>query len=179
MSANEESTPHGDSFIDGLTHAGIKPLRGGLIVAVALLVWFVAPVPDGLTLQAWRLFLIFISTIAIVIADAMPIFVAAIGALAISILTAVLTPSQAFSGFSDGLILLIVVASLIARGVIRSGLGTRIAYLIITKLGKTTLGLGYSMVATDLLIAPAFPSNTARSGVLFPIVQSLALGSHS
>jgi len=179
MSANEESAPHGDSFIDGLTHAGIKPLRGGLIVAVALLVWFVAPVPDGLTLQAWRLFLIFISTIAIVIADAMPIFVAAIGALAISILTAVLTPSQAFSGFSDGLILLIVVASLIARGVIRSGLGTRIAYLIITKLGKTTLGLGYSMVATDLLIAPAFPSNTARSGVLFPIVQSLALGSGS
>ena len=30
------------------------------------------------------------------------------------------------------------------------------------------------MVGTDVLIAPAFPSNTARSGVLFPIVYSLA-----
>lgn len=30
------------------------------------------------------------------------------------------------------------------------------------------------MVATDALIAPAFPSNTACSGVLYPIVYSLA-----
>ncbi|MDH4039126.1 MAG: anion permease [Gammaproteobacteria bacterium] len=30
------------------------------------------------------------------------------------------------------------------------------------------------MVATDVLVAPAFPSNTARSGVLYPIVNSLA-----
>ena len=34
--------------------------------------------------------------------------------------------------------------------------------------------VAYSMVATDALIAPAVPSNTARSGVLFPIVYALA-----
>lgn len=149
------------------------------IISVAVLTWLAAPIPEGLTPPAWHLFLIFISTIAIVIANAMPIFVAAIGALAISLLTRVLTPAQAFSGFSKDFILLIAVAFLIARGVVKSGLGNRIAYLIIEWLGRTTLGLGYSMVATDLLIAPAFPSNTARSGVLFPIVQSLALGTGS
>jgi DASS family divalent anion:Na+ symporter len=34
--------------------------------------------------------------------------------------------------------------------------------------------LSYSIFAVDVLIAPAFPSNTARSGVLFPLVSSMA-----
>ncbi|MGZ5659984.1 MAG: DASS family sodium-coupled anion symporter, partial [Usitatibacter sp.] len=36
-----------------------------------------------------------------------------------------------------------------------------------------------SIVITDAAIAPAFPSNTARGGVLFPIVLSVAKGSGS
>src|SRR6185369_15698803 len=39
---------------------------------------------------------------------------------------------------------------------------------------RSTLGLGYSIFFTDALIAPAFPSNTARGGVLYPIILSLA-----
>jgi DASS family divalent anion:Na+ symporter len=34
--------------------------------------------------------------------------------------------------------------------------------------------LGYSIFLTDALIAPAFPSNTARGGVLYPIILALA-----
>ena len=45
--------------------------------------------------------------------------------------------------------------------------------------GKSTLGLAYSIFITDALIAPGFPSNTARGGVLFPIILSLAQGSGS
>ncbi len=41
-------------------------------------------------------------------------------------------------------------------------------------MGKSTLGLGYGMILTDLILAPAIPSLTARSGgVVFPILQSL------
>ena len=40
--------------------------------------------------------------------------------------------------------------------------------------GRSTLGLGYSIFLVDGVIAPAFPSNTARSGVLYPLVLSLA-----
>jgi DASS family divalent anion:Na+ symporter len=58
--------------------------------------------------------------------------------------------------------------------VVNSGLGHRIGYLLVRSFGKSSLGLSYSMIATDALIAPAFPSNTARSGVLYPIVYSLA-----
>jgi len=39
--------------------------------------------------------------------------------------------------------------------------------------------LGYSIFLTDAVIAPAFPSNTARGGVLYPIILSLAQNSGS
>ncbi len=143
-----------------------------------LIIWFL-PVPEGLSQQAWQLFAIFITTIFAVIINAMPILTAAVLALAVSILTGTMEAKDAYSGFGSGFILLIVVAFLVGRGVVNSGLGARIAYVLVRSFGKTTLGLGYSMVATDIVIAPAFPSNTARSGVLFPIVYSLSMGSGS
>jgi len=163
------------------------------VLIFGIIIWFM-PVPSGLeafiaklppsdlefTAQtSWHLFAIFISAIFAVILKAMPIFTSSILAVSIAVLTGTLSAKQAFSGFSEDWILLIIVAFLIARGVIKSGLGKRIAFLIIRKFGKTSLGLSYSVIAADMLIAPAFPSNTARSGVLFPIVNALAADSGS
>ena len=148
------------------------------VLIVGLLIWF-TPTPQGLETQAWHLFAIFITAIFAVIINAMPIFTSSIIALATVVLTGTLTTSQAYSGFSEEFILLIIVAFLIARGVIKSGLGKRIAFLIIRKFGTSSLKLGYSIVAADMFISPAFPSNTARSGVLFPIVAALAADSGS
>ena len=50
---------------------------------------------------------------------------------------------------------------------------------MVSRFGGSSLGLAYSIVLTDAAIAPAFPSNTARGGVLFPIVLSVAQGSGS
>ena len=70
--------------------------------------------------------------------------------------------------------LLVVIAFLVAFGVVKSGLGARLSLMVVSVFGRSTLGLGYSIFLTDAVIAPAFPSNTARGGVLFPIVLSLA-----
>ncbi len=153
-------------------------LKYATVLLFGLVVWFF-PVPEGLTSQAWHLFAVFITAIFAVIIESMAIFTASIIALAVVVLTGTLTTQQAYSGFSQGFILLIVVAFLIARGVIKSGLGKRIAFLIIKKFGTSSLKLGYSVVAADMFISPAFPSNTARSGVLFPIVNALAADSGS
>ena len=148
------------------------------VLIVGLMIWFF-PTPEGLETQAWHLFAIFITAIFAVIINAMPIFTSSIIALATVVLTGTLTTKQAYSGFSEEFILLIIVAFLIARGVIKSGLGKRIAFLIIQKFGTSSLKLGYSIVAADMFISPAFPSNTARSGVLYPIVNALAADSGS
>ncbi len=149
-----------------------------IVLLVGLFIWFI-PTPEGLETQAWHLFAVFITAIFAVIINAMPIFTSSIIALATVVLTGTLTTKQAYSGFSEEFILLIIVAFLIARGVIKSGLGKRIAFLIIRKFGTSSLKLGYSIVAADMFISPAFPSNTARSGVLYPIVNALAADSGS
>ena len=150
-----------------------------LSLALAMGIWF-APRPEALAAEAWQLFAIFAAAIFAVVSGAASILLAAILALVASVLTGTLSPEIAYSGFSEGFILLIVVAFLVGRGVVNSGLGARIGYLLVRAFGKSSLGLAYSMIATDAVIAPAFPSNTARSGVLFPIVYSLAEsnGSH-
>ena len=130
-------------------------------------------------MQAWHLFSIFITCILAVVIGANPILTTAIIAAVVAIFLGVLDPVKAYSGFGKGFILLIVVAFLVANGVIKSGLGNRIAYMLVSKFGKSTLRLGYCMVLTDAVIAPAFPSNTARSGVLYPITLALARGSGS
>ena len=95
--------------------------------------------------------------------------------IAATALTGTLTIAESLSGFSNTVIWLIVIAFFISRGFIKTGLGARIAYRFMAIVGKRSLGLAYSMVATDLVLAPAIPSNTARAGgVVFPIVRSIA-----
>lgn len=81
----------------------------------------------------------------------------------------------ALSDLNSSLIWLIVVAFMIARGFIKTGLGRRIALQMIRLLGKRTLGLAYGLAVADLILSPAMPSNTARcGGVIYPIADSLA-----
>lgn len=62
-----------------------------------------------------------------------------------------------------------------SRGFVKTGLGRRIALLFVKLFGKKTLGLAYSLVGVDLILAPATPSNTARAGgIMFPIIKSLS-----
>ena len=95
------------------------------------------------------------------------------------VLTGTVEMSKAFAGFANPSVLLVVVAFLVAQAVVKSGLGRRISLLIVSAFGGSPLGLAYSVVLTDAVIAPGFPSNTARGGVLFPVVLSLAQGAGS
>jgi len=153
-------------------------LKKILVLVFGIALWFI-PAPEGISPEAWHLFAIFITTIFSVVFGVLGILVASMLGLVAAIFTQTLSPQVAFSGFSNDIVLLIVMAFLIAKAVVKSGLGNRIALLMIARFGKTTLGLGYSMIATDMLIAPAFPSNTARSGLLFPIVYSVAIANGS
>ncbi len=52
-----------------------------------------------------------------------------------------------------------------ARGVIKTGLGERLAYYFISIFGKKTLGIAYSIAFCETILAPVTPSNTARAGL--------------
>jgi len=145
---------------------------------IAITIWF-WPIPAGLTANAWHLFAIFVAAIACVLIGSFPLLTAAMIAAGTVVLSGTITPVQAFSGFANTSVLLVVVAFIVAQAVVKSGLGKRISLFMVSLFGGSSLGLAYSIVLTDAVIAPAFPSNTARGGVLFPIVLSVAKGAGS
>src|SRR4249920_1587386 len=147
--------------------------KQALACALVFGIWF-APIPAGLTREAWHLFAVFAAAIVAVIVNAFPLLTASLLAVGAVVLTGTVDPAKAFAGFANSSVLLVVVAFLVAHAVVKSGLGRRISLLVVSAFGRSTLGLGYSIFITDALIAPAFPSNTARGGVLYPIILSLA-----
>lgn len=153
-------------------------VRRALPFALAFGIWF-TPVPDGLTRPAWHLFAIFVAAIVAVLDGAFPLITSTMLAAAAVVLTGTISAAKAFAGFANPSVLLVVIAFLVAQAVVKSGLGNRISLFMVSLFGRSSLGLAYSIVLTDAAIAPAFPSNTARGGVLFPIVLSVAQGSGS
>ena len=142
-------------------------------LVVGLLIWHL-PSPEGIQVQAWRLLAIFVATIVGIMVKTLPMGAVAIIGATICMVTGTLAPADALSGFSNPLIWLIVSAFFISRGFIVTGLGHRIAYLFMAVAGKSSLGLAYSMIGVDLVLAPVIPSNTARcAGVVFPILRSV------
>jgi len=150
-----------------------KWVRKLLCLALAAGIWF-APVPAGLTAEAWHLFAVFAAAIVSVILNAFPLLTASLLAVGTVVLSGTVDAAKAFAGFAHSSVLLVVAAFLVANAVVKCGLGRRISLLVVSAFGRSTLGLGYSVFLTDALIAPAFPSNTARGGVLYPIILSLA-----
>jgi L-tartrate/succinate antiporter len=154
-----------------------------ILIGLALVL---VPVPAGLTPAAWHYFALFTAVIAALIIEPLP--AAAIGLIGISLGAALnLVPAApdkapvpadavrwALSGFSDGTVWLIFVAFMFAMGYEKTGLGRRISLVLIKKLGRSTLGLGYAVALADLVLAPFTPSNTARSGgTIFPIIKNI------
>jgi DASS family divalent anion:Na+ symporter len=122
-----------------------------------------------------HLLAIFVATILGVILKPLPMGAVALVGICATAVSGTLSITDALSGFGNRVIWLIVLAFFISRGFIKTGLGARIAYLFMAVLGRRSLGLGYGLVATDLVLAPAIPSNTARAGgVVFPILRSVA-----
>ena len=160
-------------------------------VAVAMVI-ALSPAPAGLAVHAWRFFAIFAGVIFGLVFEPLP--GGAIGLIGVT-LTTVLAPfvlyspeqlaqpgfkpagaalAWAISGFSDGTVWLIFGAYMFALGYEKTGLGRRIALILVKRMGRRTLTLGYAIALADLVLAPFTPSNTARSGgTIYPIIRNL------
>ena len=97
-------------------------LKRAVPFAIALGIWFF-PVPAGLTAPAWHLFAVFAAAIASVLIGAFPLLTASMLAVGAIVLTGTIKPEQAYSGFANSSVLLVVIAFIVAQAVVKSGLG--------------------------------------------------------
>jgi DASS family divalent anion:Na+ symporter len=119
---------------------------------------------------------IFICTILALMLRPLPGGAAVLIGVLLTILGGIFTMSQALSAYGGSTVWLVLAAFFISRALINSGLARRIALLLVRRIGQTSLGLGYSMVAADFILGSIIPAITARmAGVILPITRTLAL----
>ncbi len=152
-----------------------------LILAIPCIIGFM-PAPAGLSELAWVLFGIYLAAIVGLVIKPFPEPVVLLIAVAASMVVVgnlsggEFKTTAVLSGYSSGTTWLVFSAFTLSAAFVTTGLGKRIAYLLIGKIGSTTLGLGYVTVFLDLVLAPATPSNTARAGgIVLPIINSVAV----
>lgn len=149
-------------------------LRWGAVAATVIVI-LAAPRPAGITAQSWRLLAIFLATIVGSIVRPVPAGAMVFLGVAAIALTGTLAPAEALGGYADPIVWLVLCAFFISRGVVKTGLGRRIALVFIRAIGHRSIGLAYALVGTDTLLASLVPSNGARAGgVVFPVAKSLA-----
>ncbi len=158
-----------------------------VVIVLALL-----PAPAGLAQHAWYFFAIFAGVIVGLMFEPLP--GGAIGLIGVTVVTVLArfvlySPAElakagfnpvnaaltwALSGFSNSTVWLIFGAFMFALGYEKTGLGKRIALVLIKLMGRRTLTLGYAIAAADTILAPFTPSNTARSGgTIYPVIRHL------
>ncbi|MDR3346064.1 MAG: anion permease [Campylobacteraceae bacterium] len=148
---------------------------------------FLIPTPEGVSVNTWIYFSIFIGVVVGLILEPIPAALIGFIGITLSVLfgvgpagsgekaaTAGASINWALTGFSNATVWLIFAAFMIGIGYQNSGLGKRLALFLVARLGKSTLGLGYAIAITDGILAPFIPSNAARSGgTLYPIITSI------
>ena len=121
------------------------------------------------------MFAIFVATIAGIITAPLPMSAVAIIGATVASLLGVIPFNDVVKSTGTDLVWLVLLAFFISRGVIKTGLGRRVALLFMRLLGKRTIGLGYGLAITELIISPAMPSITARAGgVMLPITRAIS-----
>jgi L-tartrate/succinate antiporter len=162
-------------------------------VVVGIVIAFI-PAPEGLQQHAWYFFAIFAGVLVGLMFEPLP--GGAIGLIGVTLVarlseTVFYSPEQlakpgfnpdnaslswALSGFSNSTVWLIFGAFMFALGYEKTGLGRRIALMLVKSMGRKTLTLGYAVAIADTILAPFTPSNTARSGgTIYPVIRNLPL----
>lgn len=153
------------------------------VVLFPVLVW-VTPTPQGLDAETWHMFGLCLSLLCGLILKpfsepVISLIVLGVGSFFVE------SPDLLFKGYAAQGVWFLLAVLLACGAFQKTGLGKRLAYILLSKFGNTSfgrssLGLGYIMMLCDLILSPATGSNTSRSAIVFPIFKGVAesLGSY-
>ncbi|GAA3014367.1 hypothetical protein GCM10019998_08040 [Tetragenococcus solitarius] len=100
-------------------------------ILVGVIIWFFPGRPAEVPVEGWHMLAIFITTILAIILKPLPMGAIAIISLTITIVIGPLSTETALDAFAGTSVWLIVLAFFLSKGIIKTGLGTRIAYTLI------------------------------------------------
>lgn len=146
-----------------------------ILLLIYLVVAHIFPPPAGVTPAGWRLTGIFLATIAGLMLEPIPGAAIVLIGIALFPLAGGLPLKDALAGYASPSVWLVLAAMLMSKALRDTGASRRIALGFVRRFGRSSLGISYSLLLSDVTLAGGIPSITARSGgIIVPIARSIA-----
>lgn len=143
-----------------------------ITIVVALGLFFVIvnlPTPTGLTLEGQKALAIFVVSILLWVTHALPLVITSLLVVILFPLTGVMSSHESYALFGNEAIFFILGAFILASGIMRSGLSTRLALLTLRHFGKSPNHLLLSFLCLSAFLS-FWMSEHAVAAMMFPIV---------
>lgn len=153
-----------------------KWIKMAIIFAVMFGLWL-TPTPKGLSADAWHLVSLYLGLLIGLVSK--PYKEPIITLIIVGFIVVFIDPEIVLSGYGSDMAWFIFLVTVVCSAFVKTGLGRRLAYNLLVRGGNTSLQLGYTLLATDLLLSPATGSNSSRTSIIYPIFRSISEGAGS
>lgn len=151
-----------------------KQLFKLLLVALVTIGVWVIPTPAGLETETWHIVALYLGLLLGLVIK--PFTEPVITLIIVGFASMFIDTSILLNGFGNSMAWFIALVTIVCTAFVKTGLGKRIAYNLLLRGGKSSLGLGYILVFTDFILSPATGSNSSRTTIIYPIFQNIAEG---
>lgn len=125
--------------------------------------------PAGLSLQGYRALVVFMTCLVLILSHLLPLPIIGLFALVAPVFMGVMSPARAFSFFGSEPVFFILGVFLLASALLKSGLSTRLALLILDGAGDSPHRLLFRVMITSFLLS-FIMSEHAVAAMVFPLI---------
>ena len=143
------------------------------VICVAVVVFFLPP-PAGYTSQTMHAGALCVLVVGFWALGSLPEYIVALLFFLLAMLLAIAPPAVVFSGFASGTLWLVLGGLILAEAVSQTGLGVRMARVLVGRRALSYRGLIAMIVVVCSLMCIVMPATVSRILLLVPIMSAVA-----
>ena len=154
----------------------MNSLTNKIVVIIGVAIFFillVMPTPEGLTPEGRKALAVFSLCLSLWVTGMLPLAITSIMGIALIPFFNIMSAAETYSLFGNTAIFFILGALMLAAALYKTGLGTRIAYLLVTRFDEKPIRILAGIIITSASLSCIMPEH-AVAAMLFPIVFEIA-----
>ncbi len=153
-----------------LSNKNVRLMAAALVAALGVYIGFAAPLAPGLSLIGHKALMGLLVALGLWIFKPLDIPFSVTAGLTLAIyLTSGIPAVNVFSGFTSNSVWILIPALFFGFALAQTGLGRRLAFLIIRLFEPSYFGLTLAWVLIGIVLSALTPSITVRSAIMMPI----------
>ncbi len=123
-------------------------------------------------MDVWIISFILLATLYLLITEKISVDLTAIGIMVLLVVTRLLTPKEAVSGFANPAVITVAAMFIVSKGMMRTG-GIEFLGRKVTQIAKSNLNAALALILCTVAIASAFINNTPVVILFIPVVMAM------